>query len=174
MQPQYTPDFEAWFWDGFDTSGECWTWLRGTCNQGYGRVRVNGKRTRVHRVAWELANKQSVPGGLKVRHKVCDNPPCGRPSHLETGTHAQNMRDMVEHGRHTAQTNLEQARARIAVVRRPPQGESHHRAKMTDAQVIDMRRERDAGSGLTDLAAKYAINRKTVWQIVTRRLWAHI
>ena len=71
---------------------------------GYGKVRV-GSRTdgtrrtaRAHRVAWEIA-RGPIPEGHVVRHR-CDNPPCVNPDHLELGTQADNVQDMVDRGRH--------------------------------------------------------------------------
>lgn len=62
---------------------------------------VAGKRTevRAHRFAWETWHRKPVPAGMVLRHG-CDNPPCVNPAHLEPGTSADNMRDMVERGRH--------------------------------------------------------------------------
>lgn len=50
-----------------------------------------------HRLAYTYAIGEIGPG-LVVRHR-CDNAPCVRPDHLETGTQQQNVQDMVERGR---------------------------------------------------------------------------
>src|ERR1035438_2085813 len=66
-------------------------------SKSYGRIRVNGKRTSLHRWIVEQVEGPLLPGEV-VRHK-CDNPPCFLYEHLERGTKADNSRDMVERGR---------------------------------------------------------------------------
>ena len=87
---------------GWDvTSDGCWEW-RGDRNElGYGRltlVRKGLDKARVHRIMFERYFGP-IPDGSVVRHK-CDNPPCCNPDHLELGTMAENMADMIERGRH--------------------------------------------------------------------------
>jgi hypothetical protein len=83
-----------------DTDG-CHLWTGSTSGgsgykQGHfrhGKLGVNRKMLRAHRVAWEMANGP-IPEDLKVRH-ICHipNPLCVNPVHLATGTHAENMDD---------------------------------------------------------------------------------
>lgn len=64
---------------------------------GYGWLRVNGKKVGAHRVAWELENGP-IPTGLSVLHR-CDNPPCCDVGHLFIGTQADNVADREAKGR---------------------------------------------------------------------------
>ncbi len=51
-----------------------------------------------HRQVWAEVNGP-IPAGMMVRH-TCDNPPCININHLLIGTQTDNMRDMMERGRH--------------------------------------------------------------------------
>lgn len=75
----------------------CWEWTGHKTRNGYGRVKVRGRRVLVHRLAFEVVHGE-VPEGLRVLHH-CDNPPCWRPDHLYAGTAADNKRDELERGR---------------------------------------------------------------------------
>ena len=78
-------------------STDCWLWRGYTTPEGYGQMRLPDGAIDAHRLSMEMA-----VGGLDkdvvVRHK-CDTPLCVNPLHLETGTHADNVRDRVIRGR---------------------------------------------------------------------------
>lgn len=77
----------------------CWLWLKCTVGEGrYGRLSCDGIPRQAHIASWEAKNGRRVPTGLLVRHK-CDVSLCVNPDHLETGTHADNMRDRNARGR---------------------------------------------------------------------------
>ena len=77
----------------------CWPW-RGTIGaNGYGNVRIGGKRISAHRLAYEVFCGP-IPAGLLVCHR-CDHPSCCNPGHLFLGTSKDNSADMLAKGRHT-------------------------------------------------------------------------
>lgn len=83
--------------------GPCWVWTgRSVHKFGYGLW----NNEPVHRIAWRLTYGP-IPEGLSVLHR-CDKPPCARPDHLFLGTQADNMRDMVQKGRHVGDIKLSQ------------------------------------------------------------------
>lgn len=91
---------------GWDvTEAGCWEWRGRKLPSGYGTIANPGESSwlYLHRLMYERY-VGPIPEGLLIRHK-CDNPPCSNPDHLETGTHADNMRDMVERGRHRGGRN---------------------------------------------------------------------
>lgn len=98
----------------------CWEWQGYRGPSGYGVVRLpgRGKVVRAHRAAWVQANGP-IPDGLVVCHR-CDNRACCNPEHLFVDTQEANMADMVTKGR--------------------VRGERHGQARLTDAQVADIRR----------------------------------
>lgn len=98
---------ESRFWSRVQTKGpdDCWTWSGRPSPDGYGTLRVNGRKTGAHRYAYELA-RGPIPDGpdgstLHVLHR-CDNPPCCNVRHLFLGTNIDNIRDRDAKGRHAA------------------------------------------------------------------------
>lgn len=67
----------------------CWVWT-GATYAGYGRVRVNGKNDRVHRVVYELIVGEIGPG--KFLDHLCRVRACCNPAHLEPVTNRENTR----------------------------------------------------------------------------------
>jgi Autographiviridae endonuclease len=116
---------------------------------GYGGY----QRTTAHRVAWELTYGP-IPEGQIVRHS-CDNPRCCNPAHLLTGTYQDNTDDMMERKRwHQGNT---------------PRGSTHHLAKLTDADVVEIRRLYAAGShSQRKLARLFGVTQASIGKIVRR------
>ncbi len=87
------------FWKRVDVRGvdECWPWLGGRYDSGYGAFYVNGQNTNAARVSCSICNGE-IPKGMLVLHS-CDNPPCCNPFHLRSGTHKENSKDMADRGR---------------------------------------------------------------------------
>lgn len=129
----------------------CWEWTGGRQADGYGAFSMGGRAARrmvgAHRISWELANG-TIPEGMSVMHR-CDNPPCVRPSHLELGSRADNMRDMArkERSRTTRLTAPQVNEIRVAVAK----GERH-----------------------IDIVTRYGISKANVSMIVTRQTWRHL
>jgi hypothetical protein len=78
---------------------DCWEWIGGKNNIGYGLIRDGDKMRSVHRVSYEEHSNKKIPIGLVVMHS-CDNKKCVNPAHLSVGTHKDNSQDMVQKGRH--------------------------------------------------------------------------
>lgn len=145
---RYAEAYWASFWSHVDREtgpvhprlGRCWLWTAAVTKAGYGTVRFCGRATPASRVAMILTIGDSSKWAL---HK-CDNQRCCRPSHLQRGTHAENMRQMKERGRavgHAGETNgnakLTRAQAQyirtvFAGVDRP-----YQRSSKTYRQVAD-------------------------------------
>lgn len=86
-------------WSFVDRSSfdACWEWRGDRNESGYGRIYINRKARRAHRVAYETA-VGPIGTGLVVMHS-CDNPPCINPAHLSLGTPIDNVADAVAKGR---------------------------------------------------------------------------
>lgn len=136
---------------------ECWEWTRGKKN-GYGQMNIgggSGNNRGAHVVAWELANGQSSPDGLVVRH-ACDNPPCCNPEHLVIGTYAQNRADSVERDRHA-------------------RGERHGTSRLTAEEAIEIRAAHKNGRmNQFELSDEFHVSQPTISEIVNRKTWTHI
>ena len=90
------------FWaKAIKTELGCWRWSGAKATAGYGSFTFRTKRYSAHVVSFEI-HKGRVPSGMCVRH-TCDNPECTNPSHLEIGTHTDNMHDMIKRGRSLTQ-----------------------------------------------------------------------
>ena len=83
------------------TESGCWEWNGRRNEYGYGLFNLKRRgyvNYRAHRAMYERF-VGPIPDGMVIRHK-CDNPPCVNPDHLEVGTDADNVQDMIKRGRH--------------------------------------------------------------------------
>lgn len=80
-----------------DLKTRCWNWTGYKTELGYGRLRLNNKKTLAHRASYEIFVGK-IPDKKLVCHK-CDNPSCLNPDHLFLGTNNDNVQDRVKKGR---------------------------------------------------------------------------
>jgi len=72
-----------------NTIDECWLWIGGKHELGYGRFYLNGDKVPAHRFSYILAYGQ-IPKGIVIDH-LCRTPSCVNPLHLEAVTQRVNM-----------------------------------------------------------------------------------
>jgi hypothetical protein len=131
----------------------CIEWQGGKGTGGYGSFRKDNKSWPAHRWIW-IRTYGPIPDGLVVRHK-CDNPPCTNTDHLELGTTQDNTQDMVDRERQT-------------------RGSIHHKAKLTERQVADIRNALRNGARPKDLGEYYGVTAGLISQINVGRIWKHV
>lgn len=150
------PSLSERFWSKVDRrgDGECWPWKAAVRNkqEGYGAFWLDGRHQPSNRVALLLSGVLA-PDDMKACHR-CDNPACCNPAHLFIGTHKENNDDKVSKGRQV-------------------KGERFWRAKLTDAQVLEIRSHRPPGvkrvqTGLPQkLADQYGVTRQYISELFT-------
>jgi len=129
-------------------------------SNGYFYQWTGGKNVGAHRIAY--CRDRVLPlwaiKGRVVMH-VCDNRKCVNPNHLRLGTPAENQADMVAKDRHA-------------------KGEHHGIAKLTRAQVLEIRavyvagnRGHIKGNG-EELARRYGVATSTIRRAVKGIYWA--
>ena len=158
--PTVDPDL---FWEFVQKGAPdaCWPWTKRKDGGGYGvyrRVRAGQTYTwKAHRLAWEFANGKPVPEGLGVLHS-CNNPPCCNPAHLRAGTHRENMNDRDTAGRQGDH-----------------RGEANGRAKLTAAQVLEIRAEwARGGRTKRGLASRYGVTDVAIGKLLRGENWASV
>ena len=162
-----TDDVVDRFWAKVDRRGpdDCWEWQAAERSKGYGAFKVGGHAELAHRVIWTITNG-SIPNSLFVCHH-CDNPGCVNPKHLFIGSHSDNMRDAYYKGRIKMPAN--------SVSFRYGKGENNPNSKLTDADVLDIRRlYADGGVTYRSLSEYYGVDHTLIYQVVRRKRWTHI
>lgn len=135
----------------------CWDWVKYVDNKGYGKMRHLGKVARCHRISYMVFNGDIDPG-MHILHS-CNNRRCVNPDHLRQGTNMDNVLDRVKSGNHL---NV-------------PRGESNHQAKLTEKDVLEIRRLHDKeGYSQVSLGKMFNLHQTTISLIVRRMKWRHV
>ena len=121
------------------TKDGCWIWSGYIENNGYGRIQIDGKRYRPHRLMYILVHGE-IPLGHGVLHR-CDTPLCVNPDHLFTGTQQDNVNDMLSKGR-----------------RCDSRGEGNGCSKLTDEIVRHIRKLKEEHPHITYTDRDWEIN----------------
>lgn len=127
----------------------CWEWQGTRLPKGYGQLYFRKKKFYTHRLAYEVAFED--PGELLVRHR-CDNPPCCNPDHLLKGTVQDNSDDAVERGLTC-------------------KGEDNGTAKLTNEQVVEIRKRYAAGESQIALGKAFGVHHINICKIVRNLTW---
>lgn len=155
--------------------GPCWVWTGALNHGGYGRLIVGTKAAYqvqlAHRTSW-LMHFGLMPEDKPYVLHHCDNSACVRPNHLWVGTLADNNADRHTKGRdgravgeaHGSRTKPE------SICRGERQGSS----KLTEAQVVEIRRLFDAGYPIRLCQEEYGVTRSALFRIARRKGWSHV
>ena len=104
----------------------CWKCLSHcTDDDGYVRIKYNGKHDRLFRVLYRQKYGE-IPKGLVLRH-LCNNAWCVNIEHLKVGTYKENYDDMINCGR--SRKGKQNTKIR---------GENNHANKLTEEDVKEI------------------------------------
>ena len=139
------------FWDKVDKTDGCWLWTAATVPQGYGKMFFDGKLRLATHISWYLEHSE-WPADCMLH--TCDIRLCVRPSHLFSGSRADNYADMAAKGRRG-----------VAV------GEANGNSKLTKSQVEQIKNSLLTGG---ELARLHGVSRQMVSFIRRGLYWKDV
>jgi hypothetical protein len=149
------------FWSKVEKTDSCWNWTASKFHHGYGSFGVKQPTGKykihyAHRVSYVIEHG-SITDGLCVLHS-CDNRACVNPAHLWLGTQAQNVADAVAKGRMRTT---------------PRYGESNSYSKLTEADVIAIRKIGSSRPQAT-IAKEFGVTQSLIGYVIRRTIWKHV
>ena len=151
---------EARFWSKVNKTENCWIWIGGKNDEGYGKFTIGRgkKHVNAHRYSYELFHKVS-PGDMLVCHH-CDNTSCVNPQHLYLGTAKDNSNDKVKRGRSNS-----------------PVGSRSYLSKLKESDILVIRNA-ISFDGIEEkanqLAEQYNVKIDCIYDILRRQRWKHV
>jgi hypothetical protein len=140
------------YWKYVEKTDSCWNWTASVNTYGYGCFWWNKKQHQAHRISWYIKHG-SLPKNLLLH--ICDNPKCVNVEHLQEGTQADNMKDKVKK-------------------RRQAIGENNGQSRLTEAQVLDIKKALVNGASMRSLAKKYGVSKTAIKYILIGRTWSYL
>lgn len=144
---------------------ECVFWPYAKSWKGYGEVQFEGRASRAHRVMCRLANGEPPAAYYEASH-TCNrgHEGCVNPRHLVWETHREN------HQRRRRTPRIKSKRL-LGEPLSYAKGAKHPNAKLTEEQVLAIRAD-NRPARLIALA--FGVNRYTIRDIKSRRIWKHV
>lgn len=136
------------------SDNECWGWKIQE-ERGYGQAKFMGKHISASKASY-IVYKGEIPEGMFVCHS-CDVRECINPLHLWLGTPKDNQQDMIKKGRN-----------------RNSKGSDHGQSKLTEEQVIDIRKRLLNGESGISITKLFNISSVLVSMIKKNKRWKHI
>jgi hypothetical protein len=139
---------------------QCWNWMKSCGSPGYGNWYYSifdlPSAGAAHRRTYMLFNG-FIDHDVYVCHS-CGNRQCCNPDHLYIGTAKENHLDAVHHGTH----------------KKPPihLGVDAHASKLTEGQVIDIKKRIKDGESNRKIAEIYGVTPGCIWRIRKERNWS--
>lgn len=155
--------------DGQGPKGECWEWIAGKWNTGYGCFNKQGEAYIASRVAYMLTH------GTAPQYNAChscDNPPCCNPAHIWDGDAKANLQDASNKGRLLTGDNNGARRYPERILR----GGRNPAAKLTEDQVYEMRRLFNSGEvpNRAELGRRFRLSKFAATAIINGTTWKHL
>lgn len=110
-------------------------------------------RSLAHRLVFRHASQQAIPDGLTVNHKN-GNKRDNSPLNLELATYSEQRRHALD-----------------VLGVRSVFGSAHHKAKLTEAQVLEIRQRSQQGERASSLASEFGIAKSTMSSLLLNRIW---
>ena len=136
----------------------CWNWRGTLFHKGYGQFKnksINkGVQLSASRASWILFVDKNIGRYDFVCHK-CDNRRCANPDHLFIGSQKDNMKDCSDKGRIN-------------------HGEERPQSKLTESEVVEIRKLRQNGMGWGELAYKFNVAKNCVRSAALGKTWSHV
>lgn len=139
----------------------CVIWSGAREATGYPCIRYQHTNWLLHRLLL-LGEVEYERKDVHVCHR-CNNPDCINTEHLYAGNPKTNFDDQVAAGHATSFLRF------VA-----EDGEANHQAKLTAAQVVEIRRRSDAGEGRRPLGREFGVHPSTIYLIAKRKKWQSV
>lgn len=143
----------------------CWNWIGSKSGSGYGQFWDGERNIPAH---WFLLEARPMKG-LEACHR-CDNKLCVRPSHVFLGTRSDNMRDMVEKGRHRPVNGC----LGMLKVRKIHRGQNNHEAKLSESQAMRAKACSRKRGEATKLSKEFGVSLTVICDIRDGKRWTHL